>query len=127
MSELKPCPFCGGKAELYYDRNLWSVECSDCRTQSGVNVTEEKVINAWNTRREAETKAQAVFLGADFTSDYLKEVGAQAVEEAAKAMQQEYDNCGDENLMRSQNLYYSALQYGANWLDRYAQQLRDSN
>lgn len=67
-----------------------------------------RLIKYRDSRQESETKAQAV-------------------EEAAKAMQHEYDNCGDENLMRSQNLYYSALRYGANWLDRYAQQLRDSN
>ena len=58
MSELKPCPFCGGEAEVHhsvtcgYD-SYW-VECKDfqnCRGRvSPVTDVESIAIAAWNTR-----------------------------------------------------------------------------
>ena len=72
MTELKPCPFCGGEAKLadnefgepVFDNNLaqvdfmysapdafW-VECKDCFAMSGSYNTEEEAIEAWNRRAE---------------------------------------------------------------------------
>lgn len=58
MSELKPCPFCGGEAEVRhsvtcgYD-SYW-VECKDfqnCRGRvSPVTDVESIAVTAWNTR-----------------------------------------------------------------------------
>ena len=60
MSELKPCPFCGGKAYLFADNGI-RVFCAKCgasskvlcdmRTEVGVagNAT-KSVIEAWNRR-----------------------------------------------------------------------------
>ena len=54
MSELKPCPFCGGEAHAYRN-HLWHVGCeralNGCVTMSAF-VTEADAINAWNTRAE---------------------------------------------------------------------------
>lgn len=55
MSELKPCPFCGGEAASYEFANGWSAEClSDkCPAQpvlDQMHHTEEQAIAAWNTR-----------------------------------------------------------------------------
>ena len=54
MIELLPCPFCGGKAELYgiNNSNPFIVYCTNC----GVEMGNEKdfltyqAIEAWNTR-----------------------------------------------------------------------------
>lgn len=44
MSELLPCPFCGGEAEAVHEINgMWTVECVKC----GALVDG---IEAWNTR-----------------------------------------------------------------------------
>lgn len=44
MSELKPCPFCGGEAEAVHEIDgFWTVECVKC----GALVDG---IEAWNTR-----------------------------------------------------------------------------
>lgn len=58
MSEkLKPCPFCGGKAEfvIYWGgftarRFISVVRCTKCRANSGEWKQKPKAIKAWNRR-----------------------------------------------------------------------------
>lgn len=64
MEELKPCPFCGGKAEIgtyIYDRESsicgGFVECTMCGISYNVGVSSQDLIereltNLWNTRYE---------------------------------------------------------------------------
>lgn len=48
MTELLPCPFCGGEAEAVHEINgFWTVECVKC----GALVDG---IEAWNTRYHSE-------------------------------------------------------------------------
>ena len=62
MSELKPCPFCGGEAETYETFDGWIAACSfeqselDGRTHKAqaYGATEAEAITAWNTRAEYE-------------------------------------------------------------------------
>ena len=60
MSELKPCPFCGGEAEFLvyeYSVNSGTVECKSCATTSNLITDRESAIKAWNTRaNEQEMK-----------------------------------------------------------------------
>ena len=69
MDELKPCPFCGGKAELVnygLTGKLKVVQCSDCgaRTRIQANVFDpdikrgESIIEAWNRRVSDESYYQ---------------------------------------------------------------------
>lgn len=58
-AELKPCPFCGGKAQITkHNYKTWRLraECENRNTTCPVNMRthhhdeEEDVIEAWNTR-----------------------------------------------------------------------------
>lgn len=57
MEELKPCPFCGGEAELWASEDgIYGVWCSnpDCYMDVDTRdrTSKEAAIEAWNTRYE---------------------------------------------------------------------------
>jgi Lar family restriction alleviation protein len=57
--ELKPCPFCGGKAE-YHDNatNYDWVFCTVCKAQVPGNYGKQVPRRQWNTRTPPEYKYQ---------------------------------------------------------------------
>ncbi len=59
MAELKPCPFCGGKArEKTHISGKWKkskwffVECSVCGSRTTISSVKEETEEAWNRRAE---------------------------------------------------------------------------
>lgn len=53
--ELKPCPFCGGEAEINYGMTygfsyLYEPRCSSCGCMLDTYSTEGEAIEAWNRR-----------------------------------------------------------------------------
>ena len=71
MAELKPCPFCGGKALAWYctfdgkhkalngTQKLWGmqtdhhlIECNRCGIRTRVYKTKKGAFNTWNRRAE---------------------------------------------------------------------------
>nr|DAO12410.1 MAG TPA: restriction alleviation protein [Caudoviricetes sp.] len=56
MTELKPCPFCGGTGERWNvvstskKRPLSWVKCKLCGATTASYGTEEQAVNAWNRR-----------------------------------------------------------------------------
>ena len=96
MTELLPCPFCGGEAEeaeMPRAMIAW-VYCPRCGAASGYRDTEEAAIEAWNTRSAGTCEIveydEAPFYvcsecGAvqpdDFTVYYCWNCGAKAVGE----------------------------------------------
>lgn len=58
MDKLKPCPFCGGEAELEYEVDPFGYEvshfihCHGCGMTCFINGTTEEDIAAWNRRAE---------------------------------------------------------------------------
>ena len=52
-TELLPCPFCGGKAEIERGAVLWAVTCP-CASHVfyGCESSRDKTIEAWNRRAE---------------------------------------------------------------------------
>lgn len=55
MTELKPCPFCGGEAEpkkshVIAEHQYWIAYCYSCGARTVPHSSEEGAIEAWNTR-----------------------------------------------------------------------------
>ena len=56
MTELRPCPFCGGEAKHGYDgdpifgRIVHWVYCKECHAKTRESSDEDFVIESWNTR-----------------------------------------------------------------------------
>lgn len=61
MKELKPCPFCGGEAELHKTHGIFWINCPNKKCGVGsatvTKLTEAEVATAWNTRVEQPCKA----------------------------------------------------------------------
>ena len=74
-TELKPCPFCGGKAkvkvcdgsgtyytdigtDVYYGRKMTHclIRCERCRVRTQAYLTRRGVFNAWNRRADNEQR-----------------------------------------------------------------------
>ena len=50
MTELKPCPFCGGEPVLFESHfsGIFYVVCKDCGLTAPHRLTKEKAMNVWN-------------------------------------------------------------------------------
>lgn len=61
IQEIKPCPFCGGRADLRYSINRALIECTNrkCKIQPStwlrVDIDSvDKLVKIWNTRKYKE-------------------------------------------------------------------------
>ena len=55
MSDLKPCPFCGGMARLFnVGHRTWKVMCVKCLSQTNAHFGELNAIRTWNRRANDE-------------------------------------------------------------------------
>ena len=48
--KLKPCPFCGGKAELFKGYSLSHVYCRNCNAQTDSLKSSKRAVELWNAR-----------------------------------------------------------------------------
>lgn len=63
MSDLLPCPFCGGEAETLTAESmhvgyLFGIMCNDCCSRGDVYGTEAEAIAAWNNRTERTCRVE---------------------------------------------------------------------
>ena len=86
MTELLPCPFCGGEAKMTKTNHATWVECSNYhyeRHQVSVHAkTEAEAIAAWNTRAERTCEVESkIFIEGKYVScpyyEYEMECGGQ--------------------------------------------------
>ena len=58
--DLKPCPFCGGEAEIRYaifDYNRWGAQCNECGAYMEADEDSQEAVAAkWNQRTTPERK-----------------------------------------------------------------------
>jgi Lar family restriction alleviation protein len=59
--ELKPCPFCGGDAQVTYFWQSYShmIVCEDCGNKTPPQHTKDEAVAAWN-RRASDTLLDAI-------------------------------------------------------------------
>lgn len=50
MTELKPCPFCGGKDIQYFGYSMELI-CQDCLSRGPANYSERVSNKKWNERK----------------------------------------------------------------------------
>ena len=56
MSKIKPCPFCGGKAEIIEgtkaasDKSIFKAFCTKCETENWWSDTKQEAVERWNIR-----------------------------------------------------------------------------
>ena len=58
----RPCPFCGGKAEIW-ENGEWRIQCENYSLSHSVGLeaeTKEKAIAKWNTRPSAWEEIEAI-------------------------------------------------------------------
>lgn len=58
--ELKPCPFCGGTANIAKGEIEFWAYCQHCGAQTELYETEYEVAKAWNTRKIEEAQAAEI-------------------------------------------------------------------
>ena len=55
MTDLRPCPFCGGVADAVIPNEFpryWVVQCDLCGAKGSIQKGLDGAVNAWNTRVE---------------------------------------------------------------------------
>lgn len=60
MSELKACPFCGGKAKIMQAHNPYVI-CGSCHVSTPMFSWKADAVNAWNEGRFEDMGQPALF------------------------------------------------------------------
>ncbi len=112
--KLKPCPFCGGKAEMFslkYMANEHFVRCSQCDSSTHGQKTKEEAMEIWNRRYEPPNEP--------LTLDELRQMDGEPVWTEKFGWQVCYglENCDGIFSMRTGSNSHIPMQtYGLEWL-----------
>ena len=75
-TKLKPCPFCGSKAKMYYDYHDFAlVQCTECAVGTLHKPDEDEVIKDWNTRKPMDSYVEQLKWERDVAISQLEELG----------------------------------------------------
>jgi hypothetical protein len=96
-AELKPCPFCGGAAEIQFFKltQLWGVACRRARDHDAARVYSvtfdpEDAVKAWNRRAlapsDARERVRAVIIDQLYVGDSMTEADQRDVTTFADAV-----------------------------------------
>lgn len=69
MSELLPCPFCGGSKVTYVidnanDTNWYSIACESCGANAALDLRKSGAIDKWNTRARSSIEDERANIAA---------------------------------------------------------------
>ena len=78
QNKLLPCPFCGGEAEMTWQRHgfdtmLYWIFCRECGCKQCSSIHKEAVINAWNTRKPMERIVEGLEEERKYSFEYFRE------------------------------------------------------
>lgn len=63
-NNLKPCPFCGGKAIVTeIPINSYITVCTNCSSNMAIYRSKQEAIEAWNNRADERPKGEWIKLG----------------------------------------------------------------
>jgi hypothetical protein len=73
-TELKPCPFCGGKAKVSLFLGNYCVTCCDCLGSivPDKGMTKDYAIKAWNRREKQQMKRKHFWTDGYFVQVLVK-------------------------------------------------------
>jgi Lar family restriction alleviation protein len=102
MTNLKPCPFCGGEAGVVANRPFPDayVQCGECDAEGPVSASEAAAVNAWN-RRVVDPALAAAEARAEKAEAALREAKASTLREVAEDFERRAttsDICADKAL-----------------------------
>lgn len=85
MSDLKPCPFCGGRAEKegHDDLPLGRVKCRNCQIHTMWYANIDDAASVWNTRADSAALAAAVQAEREACARVAEETGSKRADAAS--------------------------------------------
>lgn len=102
MTELLPCPFCGGEAHIWNSGYFYNGKCFKCGcTLSGHGyTTEAEAIAAWNTRTERVDERETIDKTGDIVTHDNRATGGTLTAEQVMAIAGKHqpDYCSDTHV-----------------------------
>jgi Lar family restriction alleviation protein len=100
--ELRPCPFCGGEAGVFFNSDarvgFIDIQCKSCQNGTGYWRTEAAAVTRWNRRPRTFTAAEVAEAMRGWGDAYAAFVGAFDTPAARRKQSDEYANDARDRL-----------------------------
>ena len=94
MEELKPCPFCGGEAQMLHAVGEWWAICKFCKATTEAHTNKGFAIVAWNARTERTCKCVAEYANSPIDGKTIVLHRCSACHELMRPHMHYCPNCG---------------------------------